>query len=87
MTLSANTVTTSTSLPDPLLRPTLSVEEAGALFGLKRTKAYEEARRYLRSGGESGIPTLAFGRSLRCPTAQVLALLGLPIIGTDGVAA
>lgn len=62
---------------DALLRPTLSVEEAGRLFGLGRSKAYEEANRYIESGGECGIPAIRFGHTLRCPTALLLDLLGL----------
>jgi hypothetical protein len=65
-------------IPDPRERPWLPVEEAGLLFGLGRTKAYEEARRYVESAGVAGIPTIAFGRTLRCPTAKVLELLGHP---------
>ena len=34
-------------LPDPVNEPTLDVERAGTLFGLGRTKAYVEARRYV----------------------------------------
>jgi hypothetical protein len=64
-------------LPDPQERPTLTVSEAGALFGLGRSKSYDEARRYLRTGGTEGLPVLEFGRSLRVPTAKLLTLLGL----------
>gem|GEM_PF-7077513 len=51
--------------------------EAGALFGLGRSKSYEEAKRYIASGGREGLPTIAFGRTRRCPTALVARLLGL----------
>ena len=65
------------SIPDPCSRPTISVPEAGRLFGFGKTKSYEEAHRYLRSGGREGLPTIQFGRSLVCPTARVLHLLGI----------
>jgi hypothetical protein len=64
-------------VPDPRSRPTLPVQEAGRLFGFGKTKSYDEAHRYLRSGGREGLPTIRFGRSLVCPTALVLDLLGI----------
>jgi hypothetical protein len=57
-------------VPDPKVRPTISVPEAGQLFDLGRTASYEAARR-----GE--IPTERIGRRLVVPTAKVLAKLGL----------
>ncbi len=80
--------------PDPRTQPTLSVEEAGALFALGRSKSYVEARRFIETG--EGLPCIAFGsHTLRCPTAKVLAMLGLgshdssdvaDIVRLDGVA-
>lgn len=64
-------------VPHPLDRPTISVEEAGSLVGLGRTKAYEEARRFLRTDGREGLPCLRWGRALVCPTAALWRLLGL----------
>jgi len=52
------------------LPPTLSVERAGRLLGLKRSAAYEAVRR-------SELPVLRFGRRLVVPTARVLAMLGV----------
>jgi excisionase family DNA binding protein len=52
------------------LPPVLSVEEAGRVVGLKRSAAYDAARR-----GE--LPTITFGRRVLVPTAALLALLGL----------
>ena len=65
----------SQELPTALI---ISVEEAGRLLGLSRSKAYEEARKYVETQGREGLPAIAFGRSLRCPTSLVLSLLGLP---------
>jgi excisionase family DNA binding protein len=48
----------------------LSVEEAGRVIGLKRSAAYDAAKR-----GE--LPVVAFGRRLVVPTAKLLALLGV----------
>ena len=64
-------------IPDPLEEPTIDIERAGELFGLGRSKAYVEARRYLDTGGAEGMPVIRFGRTLRAPTARVLELLGL----------
>lgn len=72
------TVADLINLPDKL-DLTLSVEQAGNLCGIGRSKAYEEARRFLRSGGTAGLPTIDLGGSLRCPTAAVLRLLGLDL--------
>jgi hypothetical protein len=68
---------TGVTVPDPRIRPTMSVQEAGRLFGFGKTKSYGEAHRYLRSGGREGLPVIRFGRSLVCPTSRVLALLGM----------
>ncbi len=65
------------NVPDPRSRPTISVKEAGLLFGFGKSKSYDEAHRYLCSGGREGLPTIRFGRSLVCPTARVLDLLGI----------
>ena len=54
-------------IPD---EPTMSVEQAGRLLGLGRSKAYEAART-----GE--IPVLKFGRALRVPTAALRQMLQL----------
>ena len=64
-------------IPTPEERPTVSVEEAAAWFGLGRTATYEAIRR-----GE--LPSLRFGRSLRVPTAAARRLLGIdPALASD----
>jgi hypothetical protein len=70
-------------VPDPSDVPTVAVEAAGAWFDLGRTKAYEEARRYLATGGAEGLPVIAFGRTLRCPVAACRRLLGLEVGGEE----
>ena len=59
----------TTALPDPDLRPTLTVEEAGELLGIGRSLAYEKA-----ASGE--LPSIRLGRRLVIPTASLLKLLG-----------
>lgn len=54
---------------------TISVEEAGRLFGLGRSAAYEQARIYIETDGAEGLPVLRFGRLLRCPVPALLRLL------------
>jgi excisionase family DNA binding protein len=53
----------------PGLPTVLTVQQAGRLFGLGRSAAYDAAAR-----GE--LPTIRFGRRLLVPTAQALAMLG-----------
>jgi hypothetical protein len=71
----------STELPDPRAEPTVSVERAGSILGLGRSKSYIEARRYIGTDGREGLPAIAFGRALRVPTARLLALLGIDANG------
>lgn len=55
-------------MPNPLERPTLSVEEAGEILGLSKDSAYKAVAR-----GE--IPALRIGRRLRVPTERLRQLL------------
>jgi excisionase family DNA binding protein len=52
------------------LPPTISVEQAAKLLSVSRTAAY-------RAAASGQLPTLAFGRRLRVPTAPLLKMLGL----------
>lgn len=61
----------TTRIPDPGLRPTITVPEAGALLDLAPRTSYDAAKR-----GE--IPTIRVGRRLLVPTARFLReVLGL----------
>jgi excisionase family DNA binding protein len=55
---------------DPTTKPTLSVDEAAALFHISRSVAFQAVKT-----GE--IPSLRFGRRIRIPTAAVRAMLHL----------
>jgi hypothetical protein len=57
-------------LEELLAQPTISVPEAGALFGMCRNTAYAAAKR-------GDIETLDFGRLKRVPTAWLREKLGL----------
>jgi excisionase family DNA binding protein len=57
-------------VPDPLLTPTISVEDAGRLLGMSRPSAYAAVQR-------GDIPCIRIGRRVIIPTAKILAMLGL----------
>ncbi len=69
------TTTAAPALPDPQVRPTMTVPEAGRLFGLERAASYNAARR-------GDFPTITVGRRLLVPTAKLRALLGLDATDT-----
>ncbi|MCB1972749.1 MAG: helix-turn-helix domain-containing protein [Geminicoccaceae bacterium] len=56
-------------LPDPRIRPTLSVEDAADLLDISRASAYQGV-----NAGE--IPCIRVGRRILVPTAALLKLLG-----------
>lgn len=61
---------TTGSVPDPEVRPTVSVEEAAQWLGIGRNRAYEAARR-------GDLPTIRIGHRLVVPTAALRCLLRL----------
>ena len=61
------------ALPMPEDRPTVSVPEAGAAFGLGYTASYEAAKR-------GDLPTIRLGRRLVVPTATLRRMLGLDTV-------
>ena len=70
------------ALPHPVtdidqLPLVLTVEEAAAVLRISRAAAYEQARIWRETGGETGLPVVVLGRTLRVPRAQVERLLGL----------
>ena len=58
-------------LPDPSVRPTLTVQEVAVLLRLGRSSAYAAVR-----SGE--IPSVRVGHRLLVPTAALLRLLDAP---------
>jgi len=60
----------TTTLPDPKVEPTVTVERAGEVLNLGRSSAYAGVR-----SGE--IPSIRIGRRVLVPTARLLAMLGL----------
>ena len=61
------------SLRLPLL---LTVEEAGALLRIGRTKAYAMAREWRETDGRSGLPVIDLGHLLRVPRHALEAMVG-----------
>jgi hypothetical protein len=55
----------------------LTILEAAALLRIGRTVAYEQARRYLATGGREGLPVVRLGRQLRVPRHALERLAGL----------
>ncbi|MGH9116779.1 MAG: helix-turn-helix domain-containing protein [Acidimicrobiales bacterium] len=54
----------------------LTVEEAGGVLRVGRTKAYAMAREWRDSGGRSGLPVIDLGHVLRVPRRALEDLIG-----------
>ena len=54
----------------------LTVEEAGALLRIGRTKAYAMAKQWRATGGEAGLPVIDLGHVLRVPRRALEELVG-----------
>jgi len=62
---------TDEGLPD-----LLTVEEAAEILRIGRTKAYDLARQWRSTNGESGLPVLDFGNLLRVPRHALETMVG-----------
>lgn len=65
------------SLRLPLL---LTVEEAGALLRIGRTKAYAMAREWRETDGRSGLPVIDLGHVLRVPRHALEEIVGTELV-------
>ncbi len=63
-------ITVRPIVPDPVERPTLTVEETASILQISRSTVYDA----LRSGE---VPCLRVGRRVLVPTARLRDLLGL----------
>ncbi len=61
---------------DERLPTLLTVEEAGALLRIGRTKAYAMTREWRETGGRSGLPVIDLGHVLRVPRRALEELIG-----------
>ncbi len=69
------TAAEATTAPPDHRHAVLTVEEAAAALRIGRRLAYEQAARYLATGGAEGLPVVRLGRCLRVPRAKLEALL------------
>ena len=63
----------------------LTVEEAGRLLRIGRTKAYDLAQEWRATGGRSGLPVIDFGDLLRVPGPAIRRMLGVGLAPTSVV--
>jgi len=56
----------------------LTVDEAAAILRISRNAAYAAARQWRTTGGKTGLPCIAIGRTLRVPRTELDRLLGRP---------
>lgn len=54
----------------------LTIEEVAALLRISRNAAYAAARQWRATGGETGLPCIEIGRTLRVPRTGLDKLLG-----------
>lgn len=50
----------------------LTVKQAGAVLGIKKTSAYDQVKKFFESGGAEGIPAIHVGRCYRIPREELL---------------
>lgn len=55
----------------------LAIDVPTRLLGISRNVAYQEARRYLESGGTEGLPAVRLGRRVLCPVQVLRDWLGV----------
>ena len=61
----------------------LTVEEAGVLLRIGRTKAYAMAREWRETDGRSGLPVIDLGHVLRVPRQALEELIGADLTEID----
>ena len=55
----------------------LTMVETAKILRIGRNQAYEQARLWLDTGGERGVPVVEFGCSLRVPKAALMRIAGI----------
>jgi hypothetical protein len=61
----------------------LTVEEAGVLLRIGRTKAYAMAREWRETDGRSGLPVIDLGHVLRVPRRALEEMIGAELTDVD----
>jgi excisionase family DNA binding protein len=61
----------------------LRVEEVAGILRISRSAAYELVNAWLATDGETGLPAVRLGRSLRIPRAAVERLLAVGVDRDD----
>lgn len=54
----------------------LTIDEAATILRISRNAAYAAARQWRITGGETGLPCIEIGRTLRVPRTELDRLLG-----------
>jgi hypothetical protein len=72
---------------DERLPALLTVEEAGGVLRIGRTKAYAMAREWRATGGRSGLPVIDLGHVLRVPRRALEELIGASLEDSVGTGA
>jgi len=62
----------------------LTVEEAGELLRIGRSKAYAMAREWRETNGRSGLPVVDLGNVLRVPRSALEAMIGADLSTVPG---
>ncbi|MEA2026368.1 MAG: helix-turn-helix domain-containing protein, partial [Chloroflexota bacterium] len=61
----------------------LTIEEAGVLLRIGRTKAYAMAREWRETDGRSGLPVIDLGHVLRVPRRALEEMIGAELTEID----
>lgn len=61
----------------------LTIEEAGVVLRIGRTKAYAMAREWRETGGRSGLPVIDLGHVLRVPRRALEEMIGAELTEID----
>ena len=70
-------------MSDEVVSVLLTVEEAGVLLRIGRTKAYAMAREWRETDGRSGLPVVDLGHVLRVPRRALEELIGAELTDAD----
>ena len=61
----------------------LRVDETAEVLRISRSRAYDEVKLYLQSGGSAGVPSIRIGRTVRVPKQALLAWIDAQLGSPD----